>query len=196
MPDQLFRHLWIAAIIVRFIAIVVGVRWRAPLPWISWTIVFEFTEVALFACDRFHWIGPHGWFVRIFVIQQFALPVLLAVFAYRYCKPRWDRMQLAFVVATIIIDACWIACRYPDSPVEVTVWGSAWCSLAILLCLFERIDLVTMTLAAYLGLSATLMIDVQGEWMSLNAVNRATEVLEIIAFSAFSVIFMRPRYLR
>lgn len=193
MPDQLFRQLWIAAILIRIVAILIGVRWRAPAQWLIWAATFEAFEVALFACDRFRLIGPRGCYVHVFLVEQCITPVLLGWFVWGYCRPKWDRIWLGMVASSITIEAFWMSRRYPDSPIEPAVWFAAWASLMLAVMLFARRTHVSMVLAGYLCLFALLMIDLPGDWLSLANVNRASEILEIVTFSAFTFVFAKHR---
>jgi hypothetical protein len=183
--------LLIASMIVRALAILIGLR-KAPRSWLFWAIVYELFEVSLWICHVEHWIGPHGWYVQIYTVEQPVSVALLTFVVWRTVAP--VRLLVAFSIAASasVSSFLWVAVQYPDSPIEPVMYACG----AVLLALGFMAGVTTwadrsgfrVVLSMYLLLFAVLML-VGGEFLTSPGLDRAIALLDCLAFSAWGILW-------
>lgn len=194
MHSPSLRELWTAAIIIRGISLVIGIRWRAPGWWIAWVAFSEAFDIALRLCYHSHAIGPHGWYVTLWVTSQIGGIILLSALTWQVSRPRPELIGCAAALAVAACTALSMLRQFPGSPLEPVIQFSGGAELALGIMAASKQTAMSMILTAYLILSAVLMLAAPVYLpTSLVSINKAIEWLEIGAFTSWAVIIKMNR---
>ena len=189
MIPEMLTKLWIAAFLIRAVAIIFGKR-KSPLSWLIWAGFVECLDASLFDA----YAQDSGtWYTRLWVFQQLGSVILLG-YVVRYCvKPALFLVWISLIFAAVASLSLWVALRYPGSPIEPVMEFCGGILLALGLAsgvtTIARPGAFCAILSAYLCLSAVLML-VGGEFLSSPGLGRAIAGLDCAAFGAWAFVFV------
>ena len=189
MVDSLLRDGWLAAIIVRGLAIVLCQR-RAPNWWVAWAIFSEAAALTLRACDHWGW----SWYAQGWMVEQWVSSALLIMVTRETARPSGFAAFLAFTASLFSVTVIHVSQHFKLAWLQFTMEGSGCVLLALgIVAIMSVIAFRTnsrMILAGYLILSS-LMLLVAPEYLASPGLGRAWSILEIAAFLAWIVIYTR-----
>ena len=189
MPDVLLRQLWLAAIIVRGLAIPICRR-RVPNWWLAWAIFSEVAAITLRLCDYQHW----SWYQQGWMVEQWVSAALLVMVTRETAKPSGFAAFLAFTASLFSVTVIHVSQHFKLAWLQFTMEGTGCDLLALgIMAIMSVIAFRTnsrMILSGYLILSS-LMLLVAPEYLASPGLGRAWNILEIAAFIAWSAIYTR-----
>lgn len=188
---------WIeVAIVVRGLAVVLGIFRKVPLSWIIWATVYEVFEFALLACHFRGWTGPDGWYVRFYVVQQIVSAALMCNLIRYTVKPPAFLVAACATVATVISAGVAIIFMFESNPIEPTMLICGTVTLALGLCAavtaLVAFDWYQGILAAYLLLYASFLV-LGNEFLKSASLGKSISVMEVAVFASWSVVWISRR---
>lgn len=189
---SLLRYLWEYSIAANTIAVILG--WmRGYRIWSAWATFYLISALALRYADWQHLYGPHGWYVNLWIAQQFWQIVLMIFVVREAVKPAWLLNYAATGVALAIAVATAQAHHWPDSWIESVMWIGGTAALAMGIISTASCKIYNAILAAFLLLYAALML-AGADYLTSANLGIAWDVLEIAAFSAWGISFLAVKH--
>lgn len=188
------HSLWIAAIIVRAIAIGCGGLNRVPVAWLTWAAFCEVTDLVAFYLAEKHMGGAHGPYVAMWAVQQVIGIVLLAALVRQRVQPPPRLVAAASTAAVFLSAALLLVFRYPSSHIEPVLLFCGTAALAMGLMTF--IVWIAMpgadrgVLCGYLLAYAMLSLAAP-EYLKSSGLGKAWEMVDVLAFGAWGIVYVR-----
>jgi len=184
----MLRDLWEISIAANAIAVVVGWR-RGKRIWSVWATFYLLSALALRYADWRHLYGPHGWYVNLWIAQQFWQIVLMGFVVRDAVRPAGLLTYAATGVSLMVAAATAQVHHWPDSMIEAVMWIGGTAALAMGIISTAGRTARSFILAAFLLLYAALML-AGSDYLTSANLGIAWDVLEIAAFSAWGINFI------
>ena len=193
----MLRYLWALSLLIRFVAVGIGITRKASIPWIMWAGFYTILGCGLRYFDWLQWGGVDGPYVWLWVAQCIGNAALLANLVRYTVHPTTRLAALSAGASALVGSALGTTNRWPNSPVEDVLFTAGLalfaCGLISIYGVVVRITAERAVLAIYLIGSAILCLG-GVEYANRPSLGIATTSLDCAAFAAWAIIFAWTSY--
>lgn len=191
---SLLRNAWLVSLAVRGASVLI--TRGAPNYWRLWAVFYFLSGCALRVDD---WVDPINslkWFTPMWEMQQIFSLALLAFVVREAVRPVWAICYCSIVLGVVVGQDNAQTHHWPKSSVEIVMWlgGIAAIAMTFITAVMstQKPSKHVFALSAFLLLYGILMIAGADDLRNPN-LGVAWSILEIAAFSAWSVVFFRSK---